>query len=210
VTNVPAAKAGRPARARACFEVLRKLIWVVDERFVALGVHFMAMLTRRRTAIIVPGVLYSFQRAKAVEAKTPVSAQQAAEVLSRDLGEREYFVTGRLTTEIFDNQCEFVDPTNDTTGPENYLRALRVLFDPARSSVRLLEDIEVINESTLRGVAVLEGVLKLPWKPRISPTTVTVTYTRDPNTGLITKQSESWDRQPLSALIEIFKPSFVA
>lgn len=63
--------------------------------------------------------------------------------------------------------CRFVDPTNDVTGLSRYRKALTILFDPARSEVKL-KQIRVSGPATVEADWTLGGVLKLPWQPRIS------------------------------------------
>lgn len=47
--------------------------------------------------------------------------EEIKERLRRGLGVDEYFVTGRIPAEIFDDACRFVDPTNDVTGLSRYV-----------------------------------------------------------------------------------------
>lgn len=71
-----------------------------------------------------------------------VSAEAVAQQLVTDLqADGGYFVSGRLTPEIFADDCRFADPTNDIRGLRRYLTALPLLFDPRYSSVR---DVEVV------------------------------------------------------------------
>ena len=63
--------------------------------------------------------------------------------------------------------CRFVDPTNDVTGLSRYRKALTILFDPKRSEVKL-KQIRVSGSDTIEADWTLGGVLKLPWRPRIS------------------------------------------
>lgn len=62
--------------------------------------------------------------------------------------------------------CRFVDPTNDVAGLSRYRKALTILFDPARSEVKL-KQIRVSGPATVEADWTLGGVLKLPWQPRI-------------------------------------------
>ena len=57
--------------------------------------------------------------------KIGLSARQVAEILENDLSEKQYFVTGNLTQEIFADNCRFLDPTNDTVGLKVWQNCLR-------------------------------------------------------------------------------------
>ena len=78
--------------------------------------------------------------------------------------------TGDISAEIFRDDCEFTDPTNSVTSLSRYQNALEILFDPAQSFVKLIEPLQ-IDEARKVITAKIQsgGVLKLPWKPRISP-----------------------------------------
>ena len=62
--------------------------------------------------------------------------------------------------------CRFVDPTNDVTGLSRYRKALTILFDPARSEVKL-KQIRVSGPDSIEADWTLGGYLKLPWQPYI-------------------------------------------
>ena len=87
------------------------------------------------------------------EKLTGLTPQQVADILARNLREGEYFITGDLTPEIFDDSCRFKDPTNDIVGLSRYVKALGILFDPGFSAVRLKVGLlvgEVVEGSLLR------------------------------------------------------------
>ncbi|KAK3246376.1 hypothetical protein CYMTET_44086 [Cymbomonas tetramitiformis] len=98
--------------------------------------------------------------------RTGLSAAEIKDILSDDLTVGQYFVTGNLTKEIFADDCRFKDPTNDIVGLARYVKALGVLFDPARSSVELL-NIEVTGSGTVEADWTLGGYLVFPWNPKI-------------------------------------------
>ena len=142
---------------------------------------------------------------------TGLSLSAIAARLSRDLtqgtkGRGGYFVTGDLSTELFRDDCVFVDPTNSVTSLSRYANALRILFDPEQSSVKLIEPL-VVNERerTISGRVRSWGVLQLPWKPRIASYETTIVYTIDEN-GLIESQVQEWSVSASEALQETFTP----
>lgn len=73
----------------------------------------------------------------------------------------QYFVTGDLSAQIFDDGCRFRDPTNDIKGLSRYLRALAILFDPEYSGVKLLS-IRVADENTIEASWILGAPPPLP------------------------------------------------
>lgn len=132
-----------------------------------------------------------------------------AKQLARDLetgatGKGGYPISGDLSPEIFRDDCRFVDPTNDVTSLAKYQKALTILFDPTESSVRVVEG-PVVDErkriitATVRSV----GVLKLPWRPRISPWKSYLTWRVDDD-GLIFEQAQTWNITSASALAQTF------
>lgn len=140
---------------------------------------------------------------------TGLGVEQVCDILEKDLRERKYFITGNLTTAIFDDECRFRDPTNDIVGLSRYKKALDILFDPPKSTLDLIS-IEVVREQGkdpyIQAVWMLGGYLKLPWNPYIRPFKGTSTYTINEK-GLISLQSQEWDISALDALIQTFTPA---
>ena len=143
------------------------------------------------------------------EKMTGLGVEQVSEILEKDLGERKYFITGNLTTGIFDDECRFRDPTNDIVGLSRYKKALDILFDPRNSTLDLIS-IGVVREEGkdpyIKASWTLGGYLKLPWNPYIRPFKGTSTYTLNEK-GLISLQSQEWDISALDALIQTFTPA---
>ena len=138
--------------------------------------------------------------------RTDLTAQKVRDQLERDLRDGQYFVTGNLTREIFQDDCRFTDPTNDVVGLSRYLTALGLLFDPATSSVDLY-DIKVTSETTVEAEWQLQGYLRFPWKPRVEPYTGRTTYTLDPDTKLVKTQFQTWNISGAKAIAESFTPT---
>lgn len=143
------------------------------------------------------------------EKMTGLGIEQICGILEKDLGERKYFITGNLTTGIFDDECRFRDPTNDIVGLSRYKKALDILFDPRNSTLDLIS-IGVVREEGkdpyIKASWTLGGYLKLPWNPYIRPFKGTSTYTLNEK-GLISLQSQEWDISALDALIQTFTPA---
>ncbi|CAD7704920.1 unnamed protein product [Ostreobium quekettii] len=139
------------------------------------------------------------------EKRNGISIEELKDVLAADLGERQYFVTGNLTPEVFADDCRFTDPTNDTVGLNRYVKALDLLFDDKRSSVTL-KSIKVSSPTTIEAQFTLAGYLKFPWNPRIPPVDGTVTYTTNEN-GIIKLQDQVWSISSLDAIAQSFTPT---
>jgi len=137
--------------------------------------------------------------------QTGLSPEQVKEILRKDLEEGQYFVTGNLTTTIFDDSCRFVDPTNDVTGLSRYVKALSLLFDPLYSSVKLL-NIAVTGPRTIEADYMSGGFLRFPWSPKVEPYQGHVIYTLNED-GLVSVQRQTWDISPFEALRQSFTPS---
>ena len=145
-----------------------------------------------------------------------LSRDEFVATLTEDVRDRQYFVTGRLTEEIFADDCRFVDPTTDVVGLSRYLTALAFLFDPARSSVQLLGELSS-SELPSGGLEIVgryraQGYLRLPWNPKVAPYEGRIVWTvqgddGSPNAGLIVKQTQTWSVSGLEALRETFTPS---
>ena len=146
---------------------------------------------------------------------TGLSLPEIATRLSRALvegtqGRGGYFVTGDLPVELFRDDCTFVDPTNSVSSLSRYRNALRILFDPDQSSVKLVEPL-VVNEAerTITGRVRSWGILQLPWKPRVASYETAIVYSVDQN-GLVQSQVQEWSVSASKALQETFTPGFLS
>jgi hypothetical protein len=162
------------------------------------------------------------------------SLQYRMKAISDDFGVRQYYVTGRLSDELYADDCVFDGPDPDVpvTGLAKYTDATRSLFYKPLSRVDLLH-IEVIDESErsansqdllqassskdgecwnmdtllqIRAHWRLEGALNLPWRPLIKPYTGSTTYTFDER-GLVIAHVEEWSISALDAFASTLFPS---
>jgi hypothetical protein len=151
-------------------------------------------------------------RPRITEKTKGLTLEQLARRLEHDLvlGTEErggYFVTGDISTDIFDDFCVFTDPTNQVSSLSQYQRALKILFDPESSNVELLDPIQVDPAArTLTAKIRSRGYLQLPWKPYISTYDSIISYSVDPD-GLVTRQDQVWSKSATEALLETFTPS---
>ncbi|XP_044483068.1 uncharacterized protein LOC123209247 isoform X2 [Mangifera indica] len=131
-----------------------------------------------------------------------------------------YFVTGIFTSEIYDEDCIFEDPTIRFRGKELYSRNLRLLVPffefPSielqkieKSFLRLLiwQNVQGANSNNDFVLATwkLRTYLKLPWRPFISIDGSTV-YELNSELKII-NHAESWNVSALEAIAQIFTPS---
>lgn len=146
-----------------------------------------------------------------------LSLEEMAARLTRDLtvgasGQGSYIVTGDMSTDIFLDNCSFVDPTNKVESLQKYQTALTLLFDPATSRVDLLAPLTVHTSNaaadmptTITGRYRCRGSLKLPWHPVVTAFESDIVWTVD-DTGLIAKQEQHWSKSAATALRETFTP----
>lgn len=135
---------------------------------------------------------------------------KAAEVIRRDWREdtnKGYYVTGRLNLTIYRDDCIFdgPDPDMPVRGLRKYLNAASQLFDQGKSRAELLS-LDVVNEHQIVARWRMNGVLRLPWKPKLPDWTGTTVYHRDER-GLIYKHEETWDLSVFQAFLLTFLPS---
>lgn len=140
---------------------------------------------------------------------------ELAATLARDVsvgahGRGGYFVSADLTPEIFADDCDFVDPTNSVKSLSKYVKALKILFDPALSSCALVEG-PIIDEGarTVRARVRSAGVLNLPWRPRIAPYETDIVWTVGADSGLVVSQEQTWSISAAEALVQTFTPDWV-
>lgn len=139
------------------------------------------------------------------EKLTGLSAENVKDILARNLKDGQYFITGDLTPEIFDDGCVFKDPTNQTKGLSRYVKALGLLFDASYSAVQL-QDIRVTGPATIEADWRLGGYLRFPWHPRVEAFEGHTVYHLN-SQGLIQLQDQTWSISGGKALVESFTPT---
>ena len=131
------------------------------------------------------------------------------ELLIRDWGceGKGYYITGRLTKEIYRNDCLFdgPDPDMPVRGLRKYLSSASQLFDRKKSKAEIY-DVSVNEERNEITVSWrIEGILNLPWHPYVKPWTGTTTYLLDSN-NLVYSHIESWDISVVDAFLSVVFP----
>ena len=114
-------------------------------------------------------------------------------------GAKGYYLTGRLNSTLYRDDCLFdgPDPDMPVKGLRKYLSAASHLFERESSFAQLLElRTEEGGGHRGRGAVVarwrLGGTLMLPWRPAVRPWTGTTRYHLDEE-GLIYFHEEEWD-----------------
>ncbi|KAF6258407.1 hypothetical protein COO60DRAFT_1127701 [Scenedesmus sp. NREL 46B-D3] len=141
-------------------------------------------------------------RAPAQTATTQL--EDIRQAIERDFSDGQYYVTGNLTSSLYDPNCTFKDPTTNVKGVQKYTAAVAALFDPAVSRADLVSSsVAGPNSISLRWR--LEGRLKIGNLP-IKPYTGSTVYTVDEGSGLITRHDEAWDISAVDAFVSTLFP----
>ena len=137
-----------------------------------------------------------------------LSISDLAEILRKDWREdnnKGYYVTGRLTANVYRDDCLFdgPDPDMPVRGIRKYMNAASQLFEYKSTTSELLS--LRIHEGTVVARWRFIGTMRLPWKPKLPAFTGTTVYFTD-SSGLIHKHIETWDISVLQAFIQVFFP----
>lgn len=139
-------------------------------------------------------------------------------IIRDDFVRRQYYVTGRLSTALYRDDCLFdgPDPDGRVRGVRKFCDAAAGLFDVRLSRVDLI-DIYVdprgqqTSASSAADVVVaewrLEGALKLPWRPLIKAYTGSTEYSFDAE-GLVHTHVETWSISVIDAFVSVVWKGF--
>jgi hypothetical protein len=125
-----------------------------------------------------------------------------------------YYITGRLNSTIYRDDCLFdgPDPDMPVRGLRKYLSAASHLFDH-RLSYAVLHSIQmesldggVFHKGTIVATWELGGVLMLPWRPKVKSWTGKTIYHLDQE-GLVALHEEKWDISVSQAFVSTLWPS---
>lgn len=122
-------------------------------------------------------------------------------------GSRGYYITGKLSTEIYRNDCLFdgPDPDMPVRGLRKYLSAASHLFDQGKSHAKMLSITHDDEKRTVTVRWLLGGILMLPWRPTVKDWTGCTVYYLDEE-GLVYKHSETWDISVWEAFVSTAFP----
>jgi hypothetical protein len=129
---------------------------------------------------------------------------QVADIIRRDWKEdsqKGYYITGLLTPAIYRDDCFFEGPDPDmpVRGLRKFLNAASQLFDPKQSRCELLS-LEIEGD-VIVAQWTMNGVLKLPWRPKLPEVNGRTVYNFDDN-GLIYRHEETWDLTAVEAFLK--------
>lgn len=118
-----------------------------------------------------------------------------------------YYITGKLNTTIYRNDCLFdgPDPDMPVKGLRKYLSSASQLFDVSKSESQLRSLRIGDAPNTIVATWRMVGVLRLPWRPSLPTMTGTTTYHVDDD-GLIYEHRETWDMSVPEAFLKTFYP----
>lgn len=137
-----------------------------------------------------------------------ISLDMLMEGIRRDIVENEYLWTGQISTELYDEDCVFSDPTLTFEGLSTFERNI-ALLDPLlerwlqskRVYLRDLRQVDGIVEAKWR----MDGRFALPWRPRLRLDGST-RFVPGPD-GRVVTYDERWENlSALGALLTVLTP----
>jgi len=141
----------------------------------------------------------------------PSSLTEAAMRLRADY-ERDYFVTGEVDAELYDEDCVFADPFAAFNGRQRFVDNLQNLGTfIVGYNIKMLSFEEQLSASppTITTRVMVKLQLNLPWKPVLAwPWGVLHTY--DSSSSLIVEHRESWEVSAGEGLAQCFRPGSAA
>lgn len=166
------------------------------------------LIVVRNAAFVIPKVSLRGVGYESVK-QVGLSTEELMEVLRRDWREetkKGYYVTGRLTTSVYRDDCLFdgPDPDMPVRGLRKYMNAASQLFDYKSSTSELLS--LIVKDDIVVARWKFNGTMRLPWRPKLPEVTGSTTYHIDA-TGLIHKHVETWDISAFQAFFQTFFPN---
>lgn len=131
-------------------------------------------------------------------------------IIRDDFIKRQYYVTGRLTTDLYRDDCLFdgPDPDGHVRGVYKFCDAAAGLFDKRLSRVDLI-DIYIRDSCHIVAEWRLQGALMLPWRPYIKPYLGSTVYEFD-ESGLVSSHVETWQISVYDAFLSVIWKGFGA
>ena len=149
------------------------------------------------SSLIAPIILTNALPASAEQSpKLPFSESELKQIVTADVLDRQFLVTGNLTRSIYRPTATFTDEI-DTYGMDQWMKGTQRLFVGEKSDVRLIGDVEVAPDKiTFRFDEDL--VFRIPFNPVVS-LSGKVMLDRD-SSGYITAYREFWDQDVATVL----------
>ncbi|CAK7348831.1 unnamed protein product [Dovyalis caffra] len=118
--------------------------------------------------------------------------------------QRSYFVTGNLTLDAYEENCEFADPAGSFKGLQRFKRNCTnfgLLIEKSNMKLTKWEDFEDKGIGHWR----FSCVMSFPWKPILSATGYTE-YLFDEQSGRVCRHVEHWNVPKMALLKQLLKP----
>ena len=143
--------------------------------------------------------------AKTEEKLTGLTIEELKDRLVEEIGDTEWFVTGRVNKRLFADRFLFRDPSVKVNSIDDYATAVARLFDPA-TEMDIVES-GITGDNEIKIVWRLEATINFLFRPKIKAYYVT-TYFRTDAQGLIFEQEEFFSVPDWELLVSIFFPNF--
>ncbi|XP_008810114.1 uncharacterized protein LOC103721622 [Phoenix dactylifera] len=129
---------------------------------------------------------------------------QVVEAIKEDF-QRSYFVTGNLTVNAYEEDCEFADPAGSFRGLQRFKRNCSnfgLLLESSNMKLKEWEDFEDKSIGHWR----FSSIMSFPWRPILSATGYTEYYF-DAQSGRVCRHVEHWNVPKMALLKQILRPS---
>ena len=125
----------------------------------------------------------------------------------QDSDSRGYYITGRLSREIYSDSCFFdgPDPDMPVKGLRKYQASASQLFEYKSSRAELLALKIDEDTRTITARWRIQGRLNLPWHPQVKPWTGRTKYVVG-DLGLVNFHIEEWDIAVVDAFVSTLFP----
>ncbi|KAF9614141.1 hypothetical protein IFM89_015460 [Coptis chinensis] len=132
-----------------------------------------------------------------------VDRAQVMENIKEDF-ERSYFITGNLTLNAYEEDCEFADPAASFKGLGRFKRNCTNFGSLIEKSKMKLTKWEEFEDKGI-GHWSFSCILLFPWRPILSATGYTE-YFFDPKSGRVCRHAEHWNVPKMALLKQILRP----
>lgn len=140
----------------------------------------------------------------AIDGERAIDRALVVETIKKDF-ERSYFVTGNLTLNAYEEDCEFADPAGSFKGLGRFKRNCTnfgSLIEKSNMKLMKWEEFEDKGVGHWRFIC----ILSFPWRPILSATGYTEYYF-DTVSGKVCRHVEHWNVPKMTLLKQILKPS---
>ncbi|OAY49109.1 hypothetical protein MANES_05G030450v8 [Manihot esculenta] len=133
-----------------------------------------------------------------------IDRAMVVETIKEDF-QRSYFVTGNLTLNAYEEDCEFADPAGSFRGLARFKRNCTnfgLLIEKSNMNLTKWEDFEDKGIGHWR----FSCIMSFPWRPILSATGYTEYYF-DAQSGRVCRHVEHWNVPKMALLKQLLKPS---